>query len=48
MKKKKTKKNNKEFLLYSPPYFNTKSLVKRYTYLESLSHYNLGRNIVDK
>ena len=45
----KLKKNkNNEYQLYSTPYFDTRSLIRRYSCLQSLSHYNLGQNIVDK
>ena len=39
---------NNEFKLYSTPHFDTRSLVKRYACLESLSHYNLGQSIIDE
>lgn len=39
---------NNEYQLYSTPYFDTRSLIKRYSCLQSLSHYNPGQNIVVK
>lgn len=49
LSKSKIKKNNSiEYQLYSTPYFDTRSLIRRYSCLQSLSHYNLGQNIVDK
>lgn len=44
----KLKKKKNEYQLYSTPYFDTRSLIKRYSCLQSLSHYNPGQNIVVK